>query len=108
LGVEEEDRRRTWMGDAEEAAKRGSIETARSVYAALIAAFPGKPGVWRAAAAFEKQHGSREELDALLKRAVSYCPQVGAAGALGYLVAYITPCACTGRRIVCSMVCVQA
>jgi pre-mRNA-processing factor 6 len=31
--------------------------------------------VWRAAAAFEKQHGSREELDALLKRAVSYCPK---------------------------------
>ena len=35
----------------------------------------GKPTVWRAAAAFEKQHGSREELDALLKRAVSYCPK---------------------------------
>lgn len=31
--------------------------------------------MWRAAAAFEKQHGTREELDALLKRAVSYCPQ---------------------------------
>lgn len=41
LGVEEEDRKRTWMGDAEEAAKRGSIETARSIYGALIAAFPG-------------------------------------------------------------------
>lgn len=37
----------------------------------------GKSSVWRAAAAFEKQHGSREDLDALLKRAVSYCPQVG-------------------------------
>ncbi len=42
LGVEEEDRKRTWMGDAEEAAKRGSVETARSIYGALIAAFPGK------------------------------------------------------------------
>lgn len=41
LGVEEEDRRRTWQGDAEEAAKRGSIQTARSIYGALIAAFPG-------------------------------------------------------------------
>ncbi|KAF8059986.1 STA1 [Scenedesmus sp. PABB004] len=75
IGVEEEDRRRTWMGDAEEAARRGSIETARSVYGALLAAYPSKPSVWRAAAALEKQHGSREALDALLKRAVSYCPQ---------------------------------
>lgn len=39
-----------------------------------------KPPVWRAAAAFEKQHGTREELDALLKRAVSYCPQVCTSG----------------------------
>jgi pre-mRNA-processing factor 6 len=42
LGVEEEDRKRTWMGDAEEAAKRGSAETARSIYGALITAFPGE------------------------------------------------------------------
>jgi hypothetical protein len=75
LGVEDEDRRRTWMADAEEAARRGSIETARAIYNATLAAFPGKPAVWRAAAALEKQHGSREALDELLKRAVSYCPQ---------------------------------
>eukprot|EP00882_Tetradesmus_deserticola_P002717 GHRQ01002888.1.p1 GENE.GHRQ01002888.1~~GHRQ01002888.1.p1 ORF type:complete len:911 (+),score=473.90 GHRQ01002888.1:1197-3929(+) len=75
LGVEEEDRRRTWMADAEEAARRGSIETARAIYNATLAAFPGKPAVWRAAAALEKQHGSRQALDELLKRAVSYCPQ---------------------------------
>lgn len=75
LGVEDEDRRRTWMADAEEAARRGSIETARAIYNATLAAFPGKPAVWRAAAALEKQHGSRQALDELLKRAVSYCPQ---------------------------------
>lgn len=45
LGVDEEDRRRTWMGDAEEAARRGSIETARAIYGALIAAYPGMWGV---------------------------------------------------------------
>eukprot|EP00879_Flechtneria_rotunda_P002532 GHRR01002730.1.p1 GENE.GHRR01002730.1~~GHRR01002730.1.p1 ORF type:complete len:774 (+),score=274.42 GHRR01002730.1:968-3289(+) len=75
LGVEEEDRRRTWSGDADEAARRGSTETARAIYEQLLAAFPGKPAVWRAAAAFEKQHGTRAALDELLKRAVSYCPQ---------------------------------
>lgn len=42
LGVEEEDRKRTWMGDAEEAAKRGSAETARSIYGALVTTFPGE------------------------------------------------------------------
>lgn len=87
LGVEEEDRRRTWMGDAEEVARRGSIETARAIYGATLAAFPGKPAVWRAAAALEKQHGSREALDELLKRAVSYCPQVGK---MGRVVANLT------------------
>jgi predicted Zn-dependent protease len=74
LGVDEEDRRRTWMGDAEEAARRGAINTARAIYGATLAAFPGKPSVWRAAAALEKSHGSREELDALLRKAVGYCP----------------------------------
>jgi hypothetical protein len=34
LGVEDEDRRRTWMADAEEMGRRGSVETARAVYEA--------------------------------------------------------------------------
>jgi hypothetical protein len=41
LGVEDEDRKRTWMGDAEEAARRGSVETARAVYGVLTSTFPG-------------------------------------------------------------------
>ena len=75
LGVEEEDKRRTWLGDAEEAMKRGSIETARAIYELALASYPGKEAVWRAAASLEKSHGSREQLDVLLQRAVSYCPQ---------------------------------
>jgi pre-mRNA-processing factor 6 len=75
LGVEEEDRKVTWMADAEECLKRGAVETARSIYAATTAAFPGSAGVWRAAADLEKAHGSRERLDALLRRAVQFCPQ---------------------------------
>ncbi len=76
LGVDDEDRKRTWMADAEECIRRGSIETARAIYGVALAAFPGKASVWRAAAQLEKLHGSREELDALLRRAVTYCPQV--------------------------------
>ena len=49
LGVEEEDRKRTWMADAEEALKRGSVETARAIYAHATSVFPGKKSVWRCA-----------------------------------------------------------
>jgi len=37
--------------------------------------FPGKEGVWREAARLEKAQGGGERLDALLKRAVTYCPR---------------------------------
>jgi len=74
-GVEEEDRKRTWLADAEECLRRGSVETARAIYAHAVAAFPGKKGVWRRAAELEKSHGTPESLDALLRRAVQYCPQ---------------------------------
>lgn len=76
LGVEEEDRRRTWVGDAEEALARGRVVTARAMYDVLTSTFPSKWELWRAAAALEKSHGSREDMDALLLRGVSYCPKV--------------------------------
>lgn len=47
LGVEEEDRQRTWVADAEEAERRGSVQTARAIYKHAIAVFPGQYEVWR-------------------------------------------------------------
>lgn len=47
LGVEEEDRQRTWMADAEEAERRGSVQTARAIYQHAITVFPGQYEVWR-------------------------------------------------------------
>ena len=75
-GVEEEDRERTWLADAAEAAARGSPTTARAILAAATAAFPAKEGVWRRAAELERTSGDAAALDALLRRAVTYCPQV--------------------------------
>lgn len=75
LGVEEEDRRRTWAADAEEMGRKGSVETARAIYEVLQQAFPGKEGVWREAAKLEKAQGGGARLDALLRRAVTYCPR---------------------------------
>ena len=51
LGVEPEDRKRTWMADADELLKRGSVETARAIYKKACEDFPGKKSVWRCAAA---------------------------------------------------------
>lgn len=51
LGVEEEDRKRTWMADADEVLKRGSVHTARAIYAHATSVFPGKKSVWRCAPA---------------------------------------------------------
>ena len=75
LGVEEEDRKVTWMADAEEYLNRGAIETARTIYATAIESFPGEASIWRAAAELEKSHGTKDTLDALLLRAVQFCPQ---------------------------------
>lgn len=75
VGVEEQDMKRTWMADAEECIKRGSVEAARAIYAHAITVFPGKKGVWLRAAKLEQSQGERERLDALLRRAVTYCPQ---------------------------------
>ena len=42
---------------------------------ALSPPAPGKKSIWRRAAALEKAHGNPEAVDALLRRAVTYCPQ---------------------------------
>ena len=75
-GIEQEDRKRTWMADAEEAIRRGSVETARTIYQHALATFPGKKSIWRKAAQLEKSKGTRESLDAVLQKAVKFCPQV--------------------------------
>ena len=75
IGVEEIDRRRTWMSDAEALENRGSIITARAVYARLLSEFANKDGIWLRAAEFEKKHGTPDNVDALLRKAVLHCPQ---------------------------------
>ena len=45
-GVEEIDQKRTFKADAEECARRGSLHTARAIYAVACERFPGKKSVW--------------------------------------------------------------
>ncbi|RWR94204.1 RNA-processing protein, HAT helix [Cinnamomum micranthum f. kanehirae] len=75
IGVEVEDQM-TWVADAEECEERASIETARAIYDHALSVFPTKTNesVWLKAAQLEKNHGTRESLDALLTKAVICMP----------------------------------
>lgn len=74
-GLEEEDRKKTWIEDAESCIAHGSIQTARAIYAHALTVFPGKKSLWLRNAHLEKAHGTKESLDQLLKKAVRHCPQ---------------------------------
>lgn len=75
IGVDEQDRKATWLSDAETYLNKRSIETARAIFAYILTIFPGKKSVWLRAAQLERQYGTRDSLDELLKNAVKYCPQ---------------------------------
>ncbi len=75
-GVEDEDRKHTWLEDAEQFTQQGALECARAVYATALGVFPAKKSIWLRAAHLERQHGTRDSLEQLLQRAVSHCPQV--------------------------------
>ena len=75
IGVEEEDRKRTWMDDAENCIARGATQTARAIYAHSLQVFPSKKSVWLRAVALERKIGSPESVIQLLQKAVECCPQ---------------------------------
>lgn len=75
VGVDEEDRKDTWMEDANTCIAQKAYECARAVFAHALSVFPRKKAIWLEAAFFEKNHGTRDSLDNLLQDAVQYCPQ---------------------------------
>ncbi len=68
LGIDEEDATDTWMEDADNAVQMTAFETARAIYAHALSQYATKKDIWMAAAYFEKEHGTRESLDALLQK----------------------------------------
>ena len=55
--------------------KRESAETARAIYAhALDSGFSHKKGMWVKAAMLEKKFGTPDSVDAVLQKAVTFCP----------------------------------
>ncbi|XP_048590658.1 pre-mRNA-processing factor 6 [Nematostella vectensis] len=75
VGVEEEDRKHTWMDDADSCVANGAYECSRAIYAHALTVFPSKKSVWLRAAYFEKNYGTRESLESLLQSAVKHCPK---------------------------------
>ncbi|XP_047144488.1 pre-mRNA-processing factor 6 [Hydra vulgaris] len=75
VGIEDEDRKHTWLEDAESCAVHGAYECARAIYAYALKTFPNKKSIWFRAAYFEKSHGTRESLESLLQNAVKHCPK---------------------------------
>jgi pre-mRNA-processing factor 6 len=96
IGVEEEDRKHTWIEDAESVSgyKTGvctnngivrfyqfqfiaqeAYECARAVYAHALQCFSTKKSIWRRAADFEKKHGTHENYELLLAKATEKCPK---------------------------------
>lgn len=75
IGIEDEDRKHSWMDDAETCISHGAVECARAIYAHALTTLPGKKSIWLRAAYLEKNHGTRESLEALLQRAVAHCPK---------------------------------
>ena len=75
VNVEEEDRRRTWLDDAEGCAVRGAVEASRAILGHALTTFPSVASIWLRAAQLEKKHGSISMLDAILEKSVTYCPQ---------------------------------
>lgn len=74
-GIDEEDRKHTWLEDAENFAKSEGYYCARAIYAHALNVFPNKKSIWLQAACFEKNYGTTDSLETLLKTAVVNCPK---------------------------------
>lgn len=75
IGVEDEDRKATWLQDAAACEEHSAFNCARAIYAQALSAYPTHEDIWLRAAHFERDHGTRESLDEHLRKAVKYCPQ---------------------------------
>mmetsp|Transcript_12295 Transcript_12295/g.18862 ORF Transcript_12295/g.18862 Transcript_12295/m.18862 type:complete len:963 (-) Transcript_12295:82-2970(-) len=76
MGVDPEDRERTWADDAKNALARGAVATARAILSHTLAAFPTKRGLWMQAVEMERKHGDPDSLDQVLGEASKRLPKV--------------------------------
>lgn len=75
LGVDVEDRQRTWADDANGALSRGAVSTARAILAHSLSVFPSKRSLWVQAVELERKHGDATSLDDVLAAACERLPK---------------------------------
>eukprot|EP00559_Dactyliosolen_fragilissimus_P005788 CAMPEP_0184858404 /NCGR_PEP_ID=MMETSP0580-20130426/3511_1 /TAXON_ID=1118495 /ORGANISM="Dactyliosolen fragilissimus" /LENGTH=942 /DNA_ID=CAMNT_0027354529 /DNA_START=81 /DNA_END=2905 /DNA_ORIENTATION=- len=75
MGVDFEDRQRTWSDDASGALSRRAVATARAILAHSLAAFPSKRSLWLQAVDLERNHGDAVSLDEVLAAASERLPK---------------------------------
>ena len=75
VGVDIEDRQRTWHDDCNSALQRGSVITARAIMAQSLTAFPTKKALWLQALDLERKHGTPSSLDEVLAAASERLPR---------------------------------
>jgi pre-mRNA-processing factor 6 len=76
LGVDVEDRQRTWSDDAKGALSRGKVVTARAILGHALQAYPTKKTLWMQAVELEKKYGTTESFDKVLQAASDRLPRV--------------------------------
>merc|ERR1712226_1018139 len=77
MGVEKQDRRRTWLDDADSFISNNHWECARAVYDVCLKTdhLKAKKGVWEKAVDLERKHGDSNSLMDLLVRATEAVPK---------------------------------
>mmetsp|Transcript_23418 Transcript_23418/g.26664 ORF Transcript_23418/g.26664 Transcript_23418/m.26664 type:complete len:957 (-) Transcript_23418:199-3069(-) len=76
MGVDPEDKQRTWADDAKDTLSRGAVATARAIIALALVTFPMKRSLWMQAVEMERKHGNSDSLDQVLGEASKRLPKV--------------------------------
>lgn len=74
IGVEREDRKRTWIADADRAIEAKAVETAKAVYMYALAEIPFHEDLWVRALDLEDSNGTTDSVLQLLQQSVKNCP----------------------------------
>ena len=92
IGVDEEDRKPTWSEDAEACLNHDppAKETARAIYAHALSFFPKDRNLWLSASMLEKDHGTPESLERILKSGVISCPHAEVLWLMGAKEKWVT------------------
>ena len=75
IGVEDEDRLRTWQGDADSFGESGLYNCAKSAYAVMLECFGRKKNLWIKAVELERKFGDKSSVEERLRSGVEAVPK---------------------------------